>query len=145
MSTDRAYAPGPAGWVRDHVEAILAAGDTSVVSMPGIRVILVSMRGRRSGAIRKVPLIRVEDSGRYAALGSQGGSPRDPQWVSNFRADPDVEVLDGRQSRPMRARELSGAERATWWDRAVAAFPDFADYQRRTDRQIPVFVLEPRP
>ncbi len=145
MSTERHYAPSPSEWVRDHVEQIVAAGDTSVVSMHGYQVILVSMQGRASGAIRKVPLIRVEDGGRYAALASKGGSPKDPQWVHNLRADPDVEVLDGTVSQPMRARELAGIERATWWDRAVATFSDYADYQRRTDRQIPVFLLEPRP
>lgn len=145
MSTDGDYAPSPSRWVRDQVSAIVAAGDTRVVNVPGWPgVVLVTMRGRRSGVVRKVPVIRVEHEGRYAAVASYGGSPRDPQWAHNLRAVPDVDVLDGTTSTPMRARELDGAQREVWWGRAVEVFPDYAQYQTRTERQIPVFLLEPR-
>jgi deazaflavin-dependent oxidoreductase (nitroreductase family) len=100
-------------------------------------------RGVRSGKLRKTPLMRVEHDGLYAVIGSQGGAPKHPGWVHNLRADPSVELQDGPQKRDMTARELSGDERAVWWERAVAAFPNYADYQRRTERLIPVFLLEP--
>lgn len=145
MSLDGDYAPSPSRWVRDQVSAIVAAGDTRAVTVAGFPgLILITMRGRASGAVRKVPVIRVEHEGRYAALASYGGSPTDPQWAHNLRAGPDVEVLDGTTSGPMRARELVGEERASWWDRAVAQFPEYAQYKTRTQRQIPVFLLEPR-
>ena len=138
------YAPSPSGWVRNQVEAIEAAGDTSVVGVGGGRVILMTMVGHSSGLVRKVPVMRVEEDGRYAAFGSLGGAPKDPAWVANLRANPDIEVMDGTVRTPMRAREVFGAERRLWWDRGVAVFPDYTAYQARTTRVIPGFVLEPR-
>jgi deazaflavin-dependent oxidoreductase (nitroreductase family) len=144
MSIGGEYQPSSAGWVRRHVDRILAAGDSGAVRIKGRPVILLTMVGRSSGGVRKVPVMRVEHQGRYAAVGSLGGSPRSPRWVANLRANPDAEVLDGTQIVPVRARELDGAERQDWWVRAVDAFPDYADYQVRTERTLPIFLLEPR-
>ena len=143
--SDANYLPSASRWVRDQVSAIDRAGDTAAVDMGGMRVVLITMRGRVSGKLRKVPLMRVEHDGTYAAIASLGGAPKDPQWAGNLRAHPDVEVQDGRDVTPMLAREVTDpAERAQWWDRAVAAFPDYAAYQQRTTRVIPIFLLEPR-
>jgi F420H(2)-dependent quinone reductase len=106
-------------------------------------VVIISNRGARSGKVRKTPAMRVEHDGRYAAVASQGGAPTNPSWYTNLRADPLVELQDGPQKWDMIAREISGDERTEWWDRAVAAFPPYADYERKTDRTIPVFLLEP--
>ncbi len=144
MSAEDDYAPSPTGWVREQVEAIDAAGDTRAVELRGLPVVLVTMRGAKSGKLRKVPLMRVEHEGRYAAVASQGGRPDNPQWYANLVANPDVELLDGTTRTPMRARELEGHERYEWWVRAVEAYPLYAEYQVKTQRQIPVFVLEPR-
>ena len=142
---DANYLPSASRWVRDQVSAIERAGDTRAVDMGGMRVVLITIRGRVSGRLRKVPLMRVEHDGTYAAIASLGGAPKDPQWAGNLRAHPDVEVQDGRDVTPMLAREVTDpAERAQWWDRAVAAFPDYAAYQQRTTRVIPIFLLEPR-
>ena len=111
--------------------------------MRGMPVIIVTTRGARSGKLRKVPLMRVEHDGEYAAVASQGGAPKNPLWYVNLVADPRVEVQDGTVVRAMTARELSGAEKAIWWQRCVTAFPDYAQYQVKTDREIPVFVLTP--
>ena len=111
--------------------------------MRGMPVIILTSRGATSGKVRKTPLMRVEHDGRYAVVASKGGAPEHPIWYHNLVADPHVELQDGPVKQDMVARELSGQERATWWDRAVAAFPDYADYQTKTDRQIPVFVVEP--
>ena len=144
MSDEDHYEPSPSEWVRGQVEQILAAGDSRVVRVEDRPVVLVTMRGRSSGKVRKVPVMRVEKNGRYAAVASMGGAPKDPTWAQNLRANPDVEVLDGTQSRPMRARELEGAQRDEWWARAVEAYPSYADYQTRTERVLPVFLLEPQ-
>jgi deazaflavin-dependent oxidoreductase (nitroreductase family) len=144
MSIDGDYLPSPTSWVRNHVGQILASGDTSVATIQDRPVVLLTMRGRRSGVVRKVPLMRVEHDGRYLAVASMGGAPEDPQWAGNLRADPDIEVMDGTSTYAVRARELDGDERAQWWERGVAAFPDYASYQARTERLIPLFVLEPR-
>jgi deazaflavin-dependent oxidoreductase (nitroreductase family) len=109
----------------------------------GLPVVVITNRGAVTGKIRKTPLMRVEHDGLYLAVGSQGGSPEDPKWVANFRAGPAVELQDGPVRQPMIAREITGAERDQWWQRAVAAFPPYADYQQKTSRVIPVFVLEP--
>ena len=143
MSLNGEYAPGPSRWVRDQVELYEGSGGTSGTTMRGMPVIILTSRGARSGKLRKVPLMRVEHDGEYAAVASLGGAPKNPVWYFNLVADPDVEVRDGTVVRAMTARELSGAEKATWWQRCVAAFPDYADYQARTDREIPVFVLTP--
>jgi deazaflavin-dependent oxidoreductase (nitroreductase family) len=106
-------------------------------------VILMTSRGARTGKIRKTPVMRVEHDGRYAAVASLGGAPKHPVWYYNLKANPQVEVQDGPVKRTMVAREVTGDEKALWWERAVEAYPDYADYQAKTTREIPVFVLEP--
>lgn len=145
MSLDGEYVPSPRGWVRDQVELFERSGGTDGTTLreTGLPVVIVTNVGAKTGKIRKTPLMRVEHQGRYAAVASQGGSPRHPVWYYNLRANPRVVLQDGPDKTEMTARELSGQERAQWWDRAVAAYPPYADYQRKTGRQIPVFVLEP--
>ncbi|MGY0057355.1 nitroreductase family deazaflavin-dependent oxidoreductase [Streptomyces sp. LZ34] len=137
------YEPSTEKWVRDQVERIESSGGTKGMSLRGMQVILLTTRGAKSGKIRKTPLMRVEHEGAYAAVASLGGSPKHPVWYYNVVADPRVELRDGTVSRDMTAREVHGEEKARWWARAVEAYPDYADYQKKTDRQIPVFVLEP--
>jgi deazaflavin-dependent oxidoreductase (nitroreductase family) len=143
MPLDGEYEPSPQPWVRDQVEQYESSGGTEGTTLRGLPVIVLTSRGAKSGKIRKNPLMRVEHGGRYAVVASQGGAPTHPTWTYNLRADPHVELQDGPVRQDMTARELSGDERTEWWDRAVAAYPDYADYQTKTDRQIPVFVLEP--
>ena len=143
MPLDGEYELSPTGWVREQTEKILANGTTDGVSIRGIPVILLTTRGVKSGKLRKVPLMRVEHDGVYAIVASLGGAPKNPVWYNNVVAHPEVELQDGAESGRYSAREVTGEEKATWWERAVAAYPDYADYQERTDRQIPVFVLEP--
>jgi F420H(2)-dependent quinone reductase len=145
MPVDGEYAPSPQGWVREQVELYESSGGTQGTTLrdTGLPVVIITNRGVRSGKLRKTPLMRVEHDGRYAAVASQGGAPAHPRWYYNFRANPRVELQDGPRKQDMTAREVTGDERAAWWERAVAAFPPYADYQRKTARQIPVFVLEP--
>ncbi len=138
------FRPSPTGWVRDQVAAIVTAGTTDAASIMGLRVILLTMIGRRSGDELKVPLMRVEHDGTYAAVASKGGAPEHPQWYHNLLAHPDITVQDGTAVHDVRAREISGDERDQWWARCVAAFPPYAEYQEKTARLIPVFLLEPR-
>jgi len=144
MPLEGEYEPSPVGWVRDQVERYEASdgAEANTLRDTGLPVVIVTTRGARSGKLRKVPLMRVEHDGAYLAIGSQGGAPKDPQWVRNVMAHPEVELRDRDQVQDMRARLLTGFERAAWWARAVAAFPPYADYQKRTTREIPVFVLE---
>ncbi len=144
MSTDGDYLPSPSEWVRKQVEAIDAAGDTRVAQVLDRPIVVLTMRGARSGKLRKVPLMRVEHEGRYLAVASKGGAPEHPQWYANLVANPEIELQDGTTTKPMRARELEGQERYEWWVRAVEAYPPYADYQVKTQRQIPIFILEPR-
>lgn len=137
------YAPSPAAWVRRQVAAYEASDGTQGGTMRGLPVVILTMRGAKSGKIRTVPLMRVEHEGRYAALASLGGAPKPPVWYYNLFADPHVDVQDGAQVHAMVAREVTGDEKAEWWERAVAAYADYADYQEKTSRQIPVLVLEP--
>lgn len=140
-----AYEPSPTGWVRTQVEQIEEAGDTRAVDIMGRPVVMLTMRGAKTGAVRKVPLMRVEHDGVYAAVASIGGGPTHPQWYHNLRADPGVELMDGTESWPTVAREILGEEYDQWWERCVAAFPPYAEYVERAaeaDRRIPVFVLE---
>lgn len=139
------YEPSPAGWVRDQVERYERSGGTDGTTLleSDLPVIIVTNRGAKSGKLRKTPLMRVEHDGRYAAVASMGGAPKHPVWYFNLRADPHVEVQDGAQRWDMVAREVTGEEKRAWWERAVAAFPNYAQYQAKTDREIPVFVLEP--
>jgi deazaflavin-dependent oxidoreductase (nitroreductase family) len=145
MPLEGDYEPSTAGWVRDQVELYESSGGTQGTTLrdTGLPVVIVTMRGAASGKVRKVPLMRVEHEGRYAAVASQGGAPTHPAWYRNLLAHPDVLLQDGPDRRAMRAREPDGEEKRIWWQRAVEAFPPYADYQRRTDRQIPLFVLEP--
>ncbi|MFI6007272.1 nitroreductase family deazaflavin-dependent oxidoreductase [Streptomyces sp. NPDC051243] len=145
MPLEGEYEPSPTKWVRDQVELYESSGGTEGTTLmdTGMPVILLTTRGARSGKIRKTPLMRVEHEGRYAAVASLGGAPKHPVWYHNVKADPHVELRDGTQLRDMRAREVTGAEKDEWWERAVAAYPPYADYQKKTDRVIPVFVLEP--
>ncbi len=141
--TDTEYRPSPTTWVRKQVEKIEEAGDTSVVHVQNRPVVMLTMRGAKTGAVRKVPLMRVEHEGVYAAVASKGGAPEHPLWYGNLRADPSITLQDGTRSWRAVAREISGEEREQWWERCVAAYPPYADYQTRTDRLIPVLVLEP--
>jgi F420H(2)-dependent quinone reductase len=145
MPLDGTYEPSRAKWVRDQVELYESSGGTKGTTLrdTGLPVVIVTNRGARSGKLRKTPLMRVEHEGRYAAVASQGGAPQHPAWYENLRACPHVELQDGPERRDMTARELAGEERAQWWERAVAAFPPYAEYQRKTEREVPVFVLEP--
>jgi deazaflavin-dependent oxidoreductase (nitroreductase family) len=145
MPVEDEYAPSPSGWVRDQVELYEGSGGTQGTTLgdTGLPVVIITNRGVRSGKVRKTPLMRVEHEGSYAAIASQGGAPKHPNWYYNFLADPSVELQDGPHKRRMVAREVTGDERAQWWDRAVAAYPPYAEYQTRTTRVIPVFVLEP--
>lgn len=136
------YEPSPTQWVRDQVELYESSGGTEGTTQEGRPVVLLTTRGARTGKLRKTPLMRVEHEGRYAVVASQGGAPRHPVWYHNIKADPQVELRDERVLRDMTAREVTGEERAQWWARAVAAFPPYAGYQEKTDRVIPVFVLE---
>lgn len=143
MSIDGEYAPSPEKWVRDQVELYERTGGEQGSGMRDMAVIILTSVGAKTGKVRKTPLMRVEHEGRYAVVASQGGAPQHPLWYHNLVAHPRVRLQDGPAAQDMVARELSGAERTQWWDRAVAAFPDYADYQTKTDRQIPVFVVEP--
>ncbi|MEO5610972.1 MAG: nitroreductase family deazaflavin-dependent oxidoreductase [Ornithinibacter sp.] len=141
--SDTDYIPSPTEWVRDQVEKIEEAGDTRAVSVMDRPVVMLTMRGAKTGGVRKVPLMRVEHEGVYAAVASKGGAPEHPQWFANLQADPAITLMDGTRSWPAVAREITGEERDQWWERCVAAYPPYADYQVKTDRLIPVLVLEP--
>ncbi len=143
MPLEGEYAPSSAEWVRNQVEEIESSGGTRGTEMRGMAVIVVTSLGHDSGKLRKNPVMRVEHDGKYAAVASKGGAPEHPAWYRNLVEHPLVEVQDGPAKGDFTAREVSGDERAEWWERAVAAFPDYADYQEKTDREIPVFVLEP--
>ncbi|WP_433167270.1 nitroreductase family deazaflavin-dependent oxidoreductase [Kribbella sp. CA-247076] len=140
---DDEYAPSPTGWVRTQVEKIEAAGTTAAVKIMGRPVVLLTMRGAKSGKIRKVPLMRIEHNGLYVAVGSDGGSSKHPVWYHNLKADPKITLQDGEITKEYVARELEGAEYDKWWPRSVAGFPQYAEYQKKTARKIPQFLLEP--
>jgi deazaflavin-dependent oxidoreductase (nitroreductase family) len=136
------YEPSPAQWVRDQVALYEGSGGTEGTTLRGHDVIILTTLGAKSGKIRKTPLMRVEHDGSYAVVASKGGAEHHPVWYYNLLANPHVELQDGATKRDYTARELSGDERAAWWERAVAAWPDYAEYQTKTERLIPVFVLE---
>ena len=144
MGIDGEYVTSTAQWVRDQVDEYEGSGGTAGTTLrdTGLPVVIVTNRGAKTGAVRKTPLMRVEHEGSYLAVGSKGGAPQNPVWVYNLRKNPQVVVQDGAQTWEMSAREVTGEERAVWWERAVAAFPPYADYQLKTDRVIPVFILE---
>lgn len=141
------YVPSPKDWVREQVELYEGSGGTKGTTLldTGLPVVIVTNIGNKTGAIRKTPLMRVKDGNSYVLVGSQGGAPKDPVWVYNLRANPDVELRDETVVQPMRVREVEDeAERSRLWALSVAAFPPYADYAKRTDRKIPLFVAEPK-
>ena len=144
MALTGEYALSPEGWVREQTEKILETGTTEGVQVYDRPIVLVTIRGVKSGKLRYTPLMRVEHDGRYALVASKGGAPEHPTWYHNLVAHPHVELQDGTVKKEYDARQVEGDERAQWWERSVAAFPPYAEYQEKTDRQIPVFVLEPR-
>jgi deazaflavin-dependent oxidoreductase (nitroreductase family) len=145
MPIEGEYEPSTRDWVREQVEQYEASDGTQGTTLrdTGLPVVIITNHGARSGKLRKTPVMRVEHDGRYAAIASQGGAPTHPRWYYNLRSDPLVELQDGPSRWDMIAREVTGDERAQWWQRAVAAYPPYAEYQQKTARQIPVFVLEP--
>ncbi|MFJ4974831.1 nitroreductase family deazaflavin-dependent oxidoreductase [Streptomyces coeruleorubidus] len=145
MPLEGEYEPSPTQWVRKQVELYENSGGTEGTTLQGSKmpVVILTSRGVRSGKLRKTPVMRVEHDGRYAAVASLGGAPKHPVWYFNIKTDPHVELQDGPVKQDMIAREVTGQEKAEWWERAVAAYPAYADYQKKTDREIPVFVLEP--
>jgi deazaflavin-dependent oxidoreductase (nitroreductase family) len=129
------YEPSTSDWARENAEEFMASGGTEGTELKGRPVILLTTIGAKSGKIRKTPLMRVEHDGEYAVVASLGGAPKHPVWYFNITAHPEVELQE---------REVFGDEKAVWWERAVATWPDYAEYQKKTDRQIPVFVLTPK-
>jgi deazaflavin-dependent oxidoreductase (nitroreductase family) len=137
------YEPSTSDWARENAEKYMASGGTDGTELQGKPVILLTTIGAKTGKIRKTPLMRVEHGGEYAIVASLGGAPKHPVWYHNVKAHPRVELQDGSETRDYEAREVFGDEKAAWWERAVAAWPDYANYQKKTDRQIPLFVLTP--
>lgn len=137
------YEASPSTRSREQVELYESSGGTDGTTLRGRPVIILTSVGARSGKIRKTPLMRVEHDGEYAVVASMGGAPTHPVWYYNLITNPHVELQDGPVRRDYTAREVSGDERATWWERAVQTWPDYAGYQTRTSREIPVFVLTP--
>lgn len=148
MAIEGEYVPSTMSWVADQVEAYERSGgrEANTLRDTGIPVVIVTMRGRQSGAVRKIALMRVEHEGEYALVASMGGAPTNPGWYHNLVANPDeVTVQDGPEPFVVTVREVTGAERDAWWERAVEVFPTYADYEAKTDRTIPVLVAAPRP
>ena len=137
------YEPSPSEWARKQAERYEATNGAKGGELQGRPVIVLTSKGAKTGKIRKTPLMRVEHEGTYAVVASLGVAPRHPVWYHNLKAHPHVELQDGATKRDYKAREVSGEEKAVWWEHAVAAWPDYAKYQTKTERQIPVFVLEP--
>ncbi|HAC17366.1 MAG TPA: nitroreductase family deazaflavin-dependent oxidoreductase [Dehalococcoidia bacterium] len=138
------YIPSPTEWVRNQVELYESSGGTEGTSLNGLAVIIVTNKGRKTGAIRKTPLMRVADGDNYVLVASRGGAPTHPVWYYNLQADPNVEIRDGVDVHSMKVREVEdSAERQRLWDIAVEAFPPYQEYQDKTDRSIPVFIAEP--
>jgi deazaflavin-dependent oxidoreductase (nitroreductase family) len=144
---DDDYLPSEWDWVREQVERYERSGGTEATTFfdTGLPVVIVTMRGRQTGKVRKAPVMRVEHNGEYAIVASKGGDPAHPGWYWNLRADPDnVELQDGPERFAVAVREVEGEERQRWWDRAVAAYPPYAEYQAATERRIPVLVATRR-
>lgn len=147
MPLEGEYEPSPSAWVREQVEAYEASGGQQATTLrdTGLPVVIVTTRGNKTRKLRKTPLMRVEHDGEYALIASKGGAPDHPVWYYNLKADPEaVTIQDGPEPFDVRVREVTGEERAVWWERAVAAYPPYADYQANTERQIPVFVATRR-
>ncbi|GGY83021.1 nitroreductase family deazaflavin-dependent oxidoreductase [Streptomyces omiyaensis] len=143
MPLEGTYEPSPSQWVRDQVELYESSGGTRGTTMRGMPVVLVTNTGAKSGKLRKTPLMRVEHEGAYALVASNGGAVKHPVWYHNLIASPRIALRDETREWDMDVRVVTGEERRVWWERAVAAFPDYADYQLKADREIPVFVAEP--
>jgi deazaflavin-dependent oxidoreductase (nitroreductase family) len=143
MTLSGTYVASPSRRAAEQVELYERSEGREGTTMRGMPVVVLTTRGARTGNIRKTPLMRVEHDGDYAVVASQGGAPTHPKWYYNLLAHPEVQLQDGPAKQDMVARELDGEEREIWWKRAVEAFPDYADYQTKTQRIIPVFVLEP--
>lgn len=137
------YEPSPSAWSRDQVEKFEASNGQEANTMRGMPIIVLTSVGAKSGKLRKTPLMRVKHGDEYAVVASLGGAPQNPVWYYNLKKNPHVELQDGPVKRDYIAREVTGDEKAIWWKRAVEAYPDYADYQKKTSRQIPVFVLTP--
>jgi deazaflavin-dependent oxidoreductase (nitroreductase family) len=137
------YEPSTAAWVNKQVTEYEGSGGTAGTLLRGVPTIVVTSVGASTSKLRKHPVMRVEHSGTYAAVASKGGAPENPAWVANLRKNPQVDLQDGTAHGDYRAREASGDERAEWWARALEVWPDYAEYQTKTERQIPVFLLEP--
>lgn len=143
MPLEGTYAPSRSDWARQQAELYEVTNGREGDTLRGVPIIVVTSIGAKSGQLRKTPLMRVEHGGEYALIASQGGAPEHPAWYFNIRANPRVELQDGPEKRDYLAREATGEERAAWWARAVAVWPPYEEYQAKTDRQIPVFVLTP--
>lgn len=145
MALTGEYEPSTTAWVREQVAEFEASNGTraNILARTGDPIVVITSLGSRSGKLRKNPVMRIEHEGSYLAIASKGGGPEDPEWAHNFRSHPEVELQDGPDKQTYAARELAGAERDVWWQRAVAAWPTYADYEQKTDRLIPVFLLEP--
>jgi deazaflavin-dependent oxidoreductase (nitroreductase family) len=137
------YAPSTAGWARKQAETYERTNGEQAADMRGMPVIVLTSVGAQTGKLRKTALMRVEHDGTYAVVASLGGAPKHPVWYYNLKKNPHVELQDGATKRDYKAREVTGDEKAVWWDHAVEAYPDYAQYQTKTVRQIPVFVLDP--
>lgn len=137
------YVPSPSAFIQGEVDKVTEAGTTDVIDVRGLKVVLMTTRGAKSGKLRKAPLMRVEHDGVYLAVGSNSGGPKNPVWYYNLQADPKVSLQDGEVTKEYVARELEGTEYEEWWERSVVAFPGYAEYQTMTSRKIPLFVLEP--
>lgn len=143
MPIQGTYEPSAADYAAEQVAKYEASGGTEGNTMQGVPVIILWTRGRRTGAVRKTPLMRVRDGDRYAVVASLGGAPQHPVWYHNVVADPHVSLQDGPEVRDYVGRELTGDEKAEWWAKATAVWPDYDAYQEKTDREIPVILLEP--
>jgi deazaflavin-dependent oxidoreductase (nitroreductase family) len=144
MALTGTYVPSPAQWVRDQVAEYEASRGTRATTLPGTddKVVVITSRGAKSGNLRKNPVMRVERDGAYLAVASKGGADEHPSWYANFVAHPEVDLQDGPEKHSYRARIITGAERADWWEHAVATWSTYAEYEQKTDREIPLFVLE---
>ncbi len=145
MTLQGEYEPSSQQWVRDQVAAYEASGGQEANTLQGGKdpIVVITSVGAKSGKLRKNPVMRVEKDGTYVAIASKGGAPDNPSWYANFVAHPLVDLQDGPEPKPYRARIAEGEERQQWWDHAVATWPTYASYQEKTDREIPVFLLEP--
>lgn len=143
MALQGEYEPSTTKWVRENVEAFEASNGLEANQLNGDPIVVITSVGSKSGKLRKNPVMRVEHDGRYLAVASKGGTPENPAWVANFEAHPEVELQDKTVKKTYRPRLLDGAERAEWWDRAVTTWPTYASYQKKTEREIPLFLLEP--